>query len=259
MHRGLAFGVIALAVFLAGCKPGPEAGPVKVWADPALKAALEKLAPQLRKHHPEGWEMEYKESAAIARLSAADLPDVVLTVEPVAQELLKGGQLDESTMRTFAGDLLAVVTPRAKPLDLPKLGDLVVTHFNKIGVGSKDTSEGYYAKQALIADGAMARVKDQIKEYGSVDELVDAVGSGTIDFGLVYASTAAQHKELAVATTIPEDLYQDIRYTAVATKVAAGNHGVVELLKLLAEDPEGQKVFGSFGFVDRATAMQETK
>jgi hypothetical protein len=74
---------------LVGCKPGPQAGPVSVWADPALKTALENLAPQFAKHHPGGWKVEYKESAQVAEMSESGHPDVLLTVEPIAQELLK--------------------------------------------------------------------------------------------------------------------------------------------------------------------------
>jgi len=272
MQRGLIAITLLLALALCGCPADTHsgsgghsmshsslAGPVRVWADPALKTALDKLEPDFKKKHPTGWEVAYKESADIAKLSAADHPDVVLTVEPVAQKLFGGGVVDESTARTFAGDMLTVITSRSKPLSLAKLGDLVMTAFKGLGVGADGTSEGYYAQQALLADGAKAKIKDQIKPYASMDELVAAVGSASIDFGMVYASTAAQHKEVAIATVVPEDLYEDIKYVAVASKDAAKRHGVVELLKLLGEDAATQKLLGSYGYMDRAAAMIDNK
>ena len=249
-------GVLALLLLVGGCR---RAEPVRVVADPALKGALDELAPLFREQYAGGWNVQYQESAAIQQLPADDFPHVVLTVEPVAQHLLKGGLVEESTMRTFAGDLLTVVTPRSRPLGLAKVGDLVITLFKGIGVGDKGTSVGYYATQALIADGAQGKIKEQLKEYSSLAEIVEAVGSASIDFGMVYASTAAQNKELAVAMTIPEDLYQDIRYSAVASKAAAQKSGVVELLKFLAEDEKTQQILGSYGYLDRKTAMDETK
>ena len=260
MSRGFRTSALALMfVLCAGCKAGGEGGPVKVWADPALKVPLLRLAPEFGKRHPGGWEITFKETAEMRKLSAESHPDVALTVEPVAQELLKSDQFDESTMRTFAGDLLTVVTPRKKPLALGKVGDLIVTQFNSIAVGTDGTAEGYYGSQALIADGARDKIAKQTKTFDSVDKLVNAVSAGTTDFGLVFASTAAQSQGLKVATAVPEDLYEDIKYTAVASKEAAGRHGVMQLLRLLAEDEDTQKLWQSFGYLDRKTALEEMK
>src|SRR5687767_6970632 len=105
MSRGFIASALALIfVFVSvGCDQGQ---PVTVWADPALKTALDEIAPRFRREHRAGLEAEYKESVALKEADDTNYPDVILAVEPVVQELTKSGALDESTSRTFAGDLL---------------------------------------------------------------------------------------------------------------------------------------------------------
>jgi molybdate transport system substrate-binding protein len=250
------YGALALGLFLVGCE---QAEPVTVIADPALQVPLEQLAPEFRQVYGGGWRIEYRESAALQQLTADSQPDVLLTVEPTAQSLLKNGLLDESSMRTFAGDRLVVVSARDKPRALGSVGDLVMTMFSSIAVGRPDTSAGLYGEQALIADGAHGKIQDKIKLYGSLAEICSVVASSESSYGIVFASTAAQNPKLAVSTTVPEDLHQDIKYTAVAAKGAAEKPGVVALLKLLAEEPETQQLLGSYGYLDRMAALQEAK
>ena len=64
MSRGFIASALALIfVFVSvGCDQGQ---PVTVWADPALKTALDEIAPRFRREHRAGLEAEYKESVAL--------------------------------------------------------------------------------------------------------------------------------------------------------------------------------------------------
>jgi len=267
--------LLGLLLALASCnqqsKTGPGAargasvaqtsgGALRIWADPALKGALDALAPKFKALHPTGWTVEYKESVMLDQgMAGSDRPDVILCAAAESKKLRVNAAFDASTERTFAGDLLALVTRKARIIPVGRVGDLPQVQFKALGVGGPNTSLGYYSEQALVTDGAAKKVQKLTRGYGSQARLLAAVRSGEVDLGFVYASTVAQNPDLRVSTTVPEDLYEDIRYVALATKAGDSNPGTSQLLTFLAEDKDAQQTLGAYGYVDRATAMIENR
>jgi molybdenum ABC transporter molybdate-binding protein len=252
----------------------PAAGPpISIWADPALRGALEALEPLYRERFAGGWKVTYVERAALLELArrrdsesgtlstgSRPAPDVLLTPDAaVYHELRRAGVIDESTARTFAGDVLLVVHRKEEGWPLPRFQDLPLLRFKTLGLGSTDTSLGFYTQQAIVTDGLVEPLKDRTKEYATTQELLTALGSGELDLAIVYGSTAAQSTAMESAAAVPEDLHEDIRYQAVAVTGRAGRPGAVELLRLLSEDPQAQEVLGSFGYMDRTAALQENR
>ncbi|MDQ3024764.1 MAG: substrate-binding domain-containing protein, partial [bacterium] len=126
-------------------------------------------------------------------------------------------------------------------------------------IGLPTTSVGYYTQQALVSDGAAKGVESSTHGYASQQAAIDALLSGENDIAVVYASAAAQNPKLHVSCVVREDLHEDIRYLAMATRGNLHARGVEALLKLLSEDPAAQKTMGGYGYIDRATAMVENR
>jgi molybdenum ABC transporter molybdate-binding protein len=249
---------VCLALLLCSC--AGKGDPVVVWADPALRSALEALAPQFVQLHKSGWTIEYKESGALHDdLAAGGQPQVVLCAAEQLDELRTSGLVDEGTSRTFGGSLLALVSTKDEKRIVPQVGDLPLVQFKGLGIGLPSTSVGYYAQQALVSDGAANKLGDLVHGFEDTDKLLAALRSGEVDLAFVYAATASQNPDLHVSCVVPEDLHEDVRFLAMATTGHNGDPGVEALLKLLSEDPKVQQTLGAYGYLDRAMAMVEDR
>jgi molybdenum ABC transporter molybdate-binding protein len=235
---------------------------VQVWADPALKGAIEALVEDYKKSQPVGWTVRYLEAGELSAQAASSSakPQVILCTANALDALAgKSSLLDPATARTFAGDRLAIVSTREKDKAVASVGDLPLVPFKGLGLGTAETSVGYYAQQALITDGVEQPLREQLQRYSRQAELLTALQEGEVELAFVFASHAAQDAKLHVATVVPEDLHEDIRYQIVAAKGHVEDPAVLALMKLLTEDPAIQQKLGSYGYIDRATALIENR
>jgi hypothetical protein len=284
--------ICALTV-LAGCPPKPKTdekpaarpaaeAPVKsltLWADPALRGALDALKP-LALQRGLRWDVSYVERGRLLEIAAgkaltegtprsavfSSAPDglpapqaLLISDEKVYEALRSGGLIDESSARSFAGDLLAVVSLKAKPWPAPSLYDLPLLGFELCGAGGVNTSVGQYGQQALVSSGVDKLLGERTKFYESLDALMAALKGGEVQVALTFASAAAQDPELEVSATVEEDLHEDVRYQALAVKGRERDAAVRALLKLLAEDAEAQRMLEAYGYLGREAALVEQK
>jgi len=256
----------------AGSSANTQTAPVTVWADPALKVPLEALAPGFKAQYPAGMYVTYVERGELLRplvekppRALDSPPEVFIIADRKAFEMLRSSQsIDEVTARTFAGDRLVVVHRPGENWASPSLFDIYKLRFEVLATGSDGTSLGYYTRQALISDGVAQRVADRIKRFDTTQQVARAVAGsnhlagGEAELAILYASTAAQAAGTETMLLIGDDLHDAIRYQAVAGKDCAARPGVQELLRYLAEDPQVQQTLGSFGLINRQSAIKET-
>jgi molybdenum ABC transporter molybdate-binding protein len=247
--------------------PDPAGSPaIAVVADPALQPALADLGSAFAQLHPGGINTSYVERGALLteietwKADPAAMPPVVIAPDPgVLKALRAGGLIDEPTLRTFAGDRLALVQKAGDQWSSPSLHDINRLKFKQLGVGSNDTIAGYYGRQALISDGVYDNVAARILEYASLEALVAGVASGRCELGMALVSATISHPEVTVALLPGADLHEDIRYQIAATVGHAADPGVAELLRFIAEDAGAQATLAGYGFVPRAQAIVEQR
>lgn len=239
--------------------PPTELGSVVLWVDPALRGAMEAIVSSPVAIGAKAWQITYRESGELPAVSGNEAPDLILATEPVIKKLLSNDSIDASTARTFAGDLLVLATPASKPIVVPKVGDLPIVKLDAFGLGGPDTAVGFYAEQAMISDGVLDDLKAVTQRFENTAELLAALESGRVQLAMLFGSSVAQRQDLRISATVPENLHMDIRYQAVATRKAATRKEVQGALVLLSENSEVQQLLGAFGYLDRATAMLETR
>jgi len=254
----------------------PGGPPVRIVADAALTAGLEALESGYKAVHAGGWQLALQERGEMLAAigpdksdSAADsAPQVYILADTELLESLRSAKrIDEASLRTFAGDRI-VIASRAEETWLPAsvfdLGDL---RFTALGLGDPQaTAVGLYARQALVSDGAYVGLEPRLKPYSSTAGLLSALTSvkdrkvreaerGEIQLAVLFASLAAQTQGVKVVYAVGADLHEPVRYQAVAAAGHAGDPGVFELLRYLAEDPAVQARLESYGYLSRQAAL----
>ena len=238
--------------------------PVAICADPALKVPLEALAADFKTLYPAGYTIRYLERGdllipltASPPLLPEPLPDVFVLADAKALEALRNmGAIDELTSRTFAGDRLVVVKRSGEEWKSATLFDVHRLRFKLLAQGSDHTALGYYTRQALIAEGCEQRLEDRIQRYPKTPEVLQSLCDGKTDLAIAFASNVAQAEGVETMLLVGSDMYEEIRYLAVAGTNSAAAPGVQELLRFLAEDPAVQQKWQGYGLLDRSTAMQ---
>lgn len=241
---------------------GPDA--VIVWADPLLKVTLEALAADFSKLHAAGYKVIYMERGEFLDYAQSDppppAPDVMLVADnEVYTTLLSSGLIEEVTSRVFAGDRLVLVQPAGGEYRVGQLYDVYKLRFEAFAIGADNTAAGYFARQALLTEGGLAKLEDRLAGHDSGPDLVAALVAGEMKIGIVCHSSVVQTAGLEIIKIIGEDLHEDIRYRAAAATGASERDGVIELLRYLAEEPAVQDVLPGYGLKDRKQALQEVQ
>lgn len=250
----------------------PSSGPpVLLWAVPPAQAALDAVAEDFAKLHDGGWDVVYLDRAQMLEtLGTADpAPQVLVFADAeTASSLRDASRIEESSLRTFAGDTLVVVSRKDAGWECPSVFDLWELRFSHFGIGDRNaTTAGYFGYQALVSDGAWERIKERVLEVPSQAELLEAllvVGNpraeerrrGRIQLAILPSSTAAVTPGLRGILGIPGDLHEPIRYQLAAAKGHASDPGVANLLRLLAEDPAVQAKLEGYAYLGREAALE---
>jgi len=239
----------------------PAGGAVTVWAEVLLEKPLTALADDFEAQYAGGWQIEFMERgemlAAITADQPSELPAVLLFADTqVRDQLFEHDLIDEATLRTFAGDVLALAQIKDGLYATGSLYDVYKAPFNKLLIGSPQTAVGYFGEQALISEGCFSRVEDRLQIIDGTAKLIDSLLTEEKVVGLVMASQVVQSGELEVMTMVSERTHEDIRYSAVATLGHGGGAGVMELLRFLAEDEAVQLKLEGYGLLNRETALR---
>lgn len=237
---------------------------VRVWAEPTLAEAVNRLKPTLEQRGAIKLAVEYRDSAQLeaelARGALAQPPDVFIYPDlGLFSKLAAAKAINEVSLRTFAGDRLAVACRQGERWIAAELFDVYRLRFKWLGLAPKDSVLGRLALQALTSDGVLKRVEPRLRYLNDTTGMGKALKRDEVQLVITYASTIAQQPDLGIAVLINPDLHQDIRYKAAAATAQADHPGADVLLRLLGEDTAVQQQLAGLGFVDRVTALQDIR
>jgi molybdate transport system substrate-binding protein len=271
--------VLALALLVAACgssaTPSPvssaaapsgvaspeaaasfAAAPLTVFGAASLKNALGALKT--------AWEAKYPGSTlTISTDSSAALEtqieqgapaDVFMSADTTNPKKLVDKGLAAGAAVNFAGNLLTVITPAAKPVitdpkDLAKPGtkviaagdDVPITKYANMLVQNLAKESGY------PSNFATAYAANIVSKETNVSGIVTKVGTGEGDGGIVYVTDAKASKDVT-AVPVPADANVPATYAGVVVKASKAAPTAQGFLDWVA-GPEGQAILATFGFL----------
>lgn len=233
---------------------------LSVVCDPLLTDLLSELQGSLPAE-VKGLELQPLESGELRQRieSGADFSgvDAFIFADPAARKALtEAGLLSDPTIRTFAGDRLALICRKGESWHANMLFDIYRLRFKWIGIGSEDTANGFYARQALVSDGVMPRVEDRLSLPGDVATILsDLLVDENTQLAIVPRSSILGNDELKIMLLLGRDLHEDFLYQAAAASGREDDAAVMALLTGLAEDSQVQELIAGYGFDNRDEAM----
>lgn len=234
--------------------------PLIIWADAALEQPLTALAKEYRDQTGTTLAPLFLERGELRRelTEAPDvLPDVFITGDAVSAEWLAAEGFSAAvTARVIAGDRLALLSTAGLGFEAGTLFGITTQRFKSIAVGTEGTCAGYYARQALISDGAMDRVAERMVVVERSVETVAEPAAGAVQLGLSFASLVSQATGVKLLLVVDGGLHERIQYTAVAAADSVQDEAVQTFLDLAALDAELQQLLTGYGLTSRKEALR---
>lgn len=244
-----AWSLAALGVLVIGCGGGGENESILVAAAASLTDALVEAGEAFESRSGVKVAFSFGGSNALARQVQLGAPADALIfagTEPMDRmeqsgDLLPGSRIDLLRNR------LVVIGKRGTP-GMADLGELLIGSGRIALADPLLAPAGLYAKQALEASGVWDEIESRVVPTLDVRAAVGAVDTGSVRFGLVYATDAARVAGVEVALVVPEALHDPIIYPAAVVNGAGGAGSARLFLDFLTSD-EGSAVFRRHGFV----------
>lgn len=257
--RKIICALLAVGLFmLAGCGGAPEkkASKEQRTVQVAAAASLEKvfeqrLLPMFKEKHPDikvqgAYDASGKLQAQIENGLAADI--FISAANKQMQALDKKGYLDSASVKPLLENKVVLIVPAKNNGAIKEFQDIVLAQHPAIG-DPASVPAGQYAREALTSLGLWQQVEDKASLGTNVTQVLNWVGEGSADAGLVYATDAALLKDkVRVIAEAPQGtLKRPVIYPIGVLKKAPQPEAARELAAFLQTD-EALKIFEEYGF-----------
>jgi molybdate transport system substrate-binding protein len=238
-----------LLLALASLTPA-AAQPLNVSAAASLTEALPEVARAFEAARPGvGVQLQFDASGALLNEIAGGKPaDVFASAD--ADTLARGIQrrlLLAEAQREFATNALVLIVPTDRSSTVQRLQDLARPEIRRIAMGRTATvPAGRYARQAIDALRLWPALQQKIVAGDSVRAVLDAVASGDVDAGFVYATDVpVAGGRVRVVQTLA--VQTPIRYPATVV-AASGQQALARDFIAFLNQPQARAVFSRYGF-----------
>jgi molybdate transport system substrate-binding protein len=173
---------------------------------------------------------------------------------------VKGGEIDASSVQTFAHNRLVVIYPKNNPANITTLQDLAKPGV-KVDLAAATVPAGQYAitfltkasaDPAFGADYKANVLKNVVSYETDVKTVLSKVALGEADAGIVYTTDAMTEANSVSTLTIPDNL-NTIAVYPIAPIKGSKNADVASQFVAYVVSSDGQAVLASYGFLS-ATA-----
>lgn len=260
MKKFLVLAMSLMAMIVLGCggtsnKATPPAKEVKT-VQLAAAASLEKvfeqqLIPIFNKKHPEikiqgVYDASGKLQSQIENGLNADL--FISAANKQMQALDKKGYMDSATIKPLLENKLVLIVPTKGDSAIKEFKDIAKAKQPAIGDPSS-VPAGQYAREALTSLGLWAQVAPKASLGTNVTQVLNWVGEGSADAGLVYATDAAliKDKVRVVAEAPAGTLKKPVIYPIGVLKKSPQQAAAKELAAFLTTE-EAMQTFEKYGF-----------
>ena len=260
MQKMLVLAMCLLSLIALGCGGGSkkETAPAKPQKTGQLAAAasLEKvfeqqLIPMFNKKHPEIkiqgiYDASGKLQSQIENGLNADL--FISAANKQMQALDKKGYMDSASIKPLLENKLVLIVPAKGESTIKEFKDLAKAKHPAIG-DPASVPAGQYAKEALTSLGIWQAVQSKASLGTNVTQVLNWVGEGSADAGLVYATDAAliKDKVRVVAEAPAGTLKKPVIYPIGVLKKSPQQAAAKELAAFLTTE-EAMQTFEKYGF-----------
>ena len=260
MQKFLVLAMSLMTMIVPGCggNSNKTAAPVKETKTVQLAAAasLEKvfeqqLIPMFNKKHPEikiqgVYDASGKLQSQIENGLNADL--FISAANKQMQALDKKGYMDSASIKPLLENKLVLIVPAKGESTIKEFKDLAKAKHPAIG-DPASVPAGQYAKEALTSLGIWQAVQSKASLGTNVTQVLNWVGEGSADAGLVYATDAAliKDKVRVVAEAPAGTLKKPVIYPIGVLKKSSQQAAAKELAAFLTTE-EAMQTFEKYGF-----------
>ncbi|MCH8816553.1 MAG: molybdate ABC transporter substrate-binding protein [Chloroflexi bacterium] len=237
-----------LGALVVGCGGGGENDSILVAAAASLTDALVEAGEAFESRTGIEVAFSFGGSNALARQVELGAPaDAVIFAGAAPMDRLEAsGHIDAGTRSNLLRNRLVLIGDKgAAPL--AALRDLASTRGRIALADPALAPAGLYAKQALETSGLWDGLQSRVIPTLDVRAAVGAVDTGSVAFGLVYATDAANASGVVVVFEVPETLHDPIVYPAAVVNEADGAVAAQMFLEFLLSD-DGRAVLERHGF-----------
>jgi molybdate transport system substrate-binding protein len=181
--------------------------------------------------------------------------DIFLAADTTNPKKLVDGGLAAGEAVAFAGNKLTIVVPTddpggiATPADLAKQGVKVVAAGDEVPITkyAKQLVENLAKQSGYPADFEAAYTANVVSKEDNVKAVIAKIELGEGDAGIVYVTDAKASTKVKTVD-VPDDANVPATYAGVVVKASGHAEAAQNFLGWLAS-PDGQAVFGTFGFL----------
>lgn len=257
--RKIICALLAVGLFMiAGCggAPAKEASKEQRTVQVAAAASLEKvfeqrLIPMFKEKHPDikiqgVYDASGKLQSQIENGLAADL--FISAANKQMQALDKKGYMASESIQPLLENKLVLIVPAKNDGAVKEFKDIAKAKHPAIG-DPASVPAGQYAREALTSLGLWQQVESKASLGTNVTQVLNWVGEGSADAGLVYATDAALIKDkVTIIAEAPQGtLKKPVIYPIGILKKAPQAEAAKELATFLQTD-EAMQVFEKYGF-----------
>jgi molybdate transport system substrate-binding protein len=207
-------------VVVTGCGGGSNANEnetLRVSAAASMTDVVEKLGAGFEGGKVSG---NYGSSSDLARQIKDGAPaDVYISASRKWADYMTAEGLADGEMLVFARNTLVCVAPADSKADVKDLKALPGAGFKLIAIGDEGVPAGDYAREAFAKTGVAAALKPSLVGQRDVRAVLQAVKTGEVDCGFVYA-TDAKTADVRTLFTVDSGAHAPIEYYACAVKGA---------------------------------------
>ncbi|MEL6980361.1 MAG: molybdate ABC transporter substrate-binding protein [Pseudomonadota bacterium] len=232
-------------------------GPL-VFAAASLKTALDRIAAHWRDSGRPAPRLSYAASSALARQIELGAPaSLFISAHPLwTRRLLGLGALDAASLRSVAGNRLALIAAAGQAEALPRDAAMDETLALAAALGPtgrlatgrvESVPLGIYAKEALGALRLWDQLRGRLAEAQNARIALSYVARGEAPLGVVYATDARLATTVRRIGLFPRESHRRILYPAALTAEAAAESEAAAFLAHLSA-PSAEAIFAELGF-----------
>ncbi len=228
-----------------------EAQELTVSAASALKAAFTEIGKEFDAANNSKTTFNFDASGTLQKQIEAGAPvDVFASAATKQVKALVDAELaDADSVKTFAGNQMALVVPADSKLGLASFQDLTKADAKKVTYGDpKIAPHGVAAEEILNTLGIFDQVNPKVIYATNVSQALEYVSRGEVDAAIIFASEAkvGGDKVKVVAIADPS-WYAPIAYPialVTASKAKTLGQAFIDYLT----GPDGQSILQKYGF-----------
>jgi molybdate transport system substrate-binding protein len=248
-------GTAAALVLLAGvsaCGGGDSSSgdgggdtTLTVYAAASLTSTFEEIGKEFEKAH-DGVKVEFSfagSSDLVAQIQQGAPADVFASADTANMEKLTADDLIGSGPENFASNTLEIAVPPDNPADIASLQDLTKPGVNLV-ICAPEVPCG--AATQKVADAAGLTFKP-VSEEQSVTDVLNKVGTGEADAGLVYVTDVKAATDTVKGITFP-DSKDAVNIYPIGTTADSKNADLAQEFMDLVLGDTGQSILEEAGF-----------